>query len=149
MRTGLPGGASSTGDLSGGSVGNDPVLWSHGLMFAPDTGSPAAARRFVVGCLRDHDLPYLVDDVRLVTSELATNAACHTRTKFTVLLEGTAHEVLLTVSDGATAPPVVRHVSPSATAGRGMHIVSHYSRDWGVVQRSRDTKSVWASFGLR
>ena len=81
--------------------------------------------------------------------ELATNAACHTHTKFTVLLEGTAHEVLLTVSDGAAAPPVLRHVSHSATAGRGMHIVSHYSRDWGVVEGTRDTKSVWASFGVR
>ena len=130
-------------------MANDPVLWSHGLKFAPDSGSPAAARRFVVGCLRDHDLTYLVDDVCLVASELATNAACHTHTKFTVLLEGTAHEVLLTVSAGAAAPPVVRHVSHSATAGRGMHIVSHYSRDWGVVEGTRDTKSVWASFGVR
>jgi anti-sigma regulatory factor (Ser/Thr protein kinase) len=130
-------------------VGKDPVLWSHGLGFAPDSGSPAAARRFVAGCLRDHDLPNLVDDVRLVASELATNAACHTHTTFTVLLEGTAHEVLLTVSDGAAAPPVVRRISQSATEGRGMHIVSHYSRDWGVVQGTRDSKSVWASFGVR
>lgn len=130
-------------------MGNDPVLWSHGLVFAPDIGSPAAARRFVVGCLREHDLPHLVDDVRLVASELATNAACHTGTKFTVLIEATARELLLTVSDGAAAPPVVRHASPSATAGRGMHIVSHYSQDWGVVPGARDTKSVWASFDLR
>jgi anti-sigma regulatory factor (Ser/Thr protein kinase) len=138
MRTGL-----------GGSVRNDSVLWSHGVKFAPDTGSAAATRRFVEGCLRDHDLRYLVDDVRLVASELATNAACHTRTKFTVVLEGTTDEVLLTVSDGAASLPVVRAVNHSATEGRGMHIVKHYSRAWGVVEGSSDTKAVWASFGLR
>jgi anti-sigma regulatory factor (Ser/Thr protein kinase) len=128
---------------------NHQVLWSHGVMFAPDRTSAAATRRFVEGCLRDHDLRYLVDDVRLVASELATNAASHTGTKFTVVLEGTADEVLLTVSDGAATPPVVRTVTHSETEGRGMHIVSHYSRAWGVVEGSQDTKAVWASFGLR
>ena len=129
---------------------NGSVLWSHGVKFTPEPESAAATRRFVEGCLRDHDLCYLVDPVRLVASELATNAALHTKTKFGVVLEGTADEVLLTVSDGAASPPVVRDVTHSATEGRGMHIVSHYSRRWGVVEGSSgDSKAVWASFGLR
>jgi len=38
--------------------------------------------------LVDHRLAYLVDEVRLVASELATNAVVHAATEFTVVLEG-------------------------------------------------------------
>lgn len=127
---------------------DDAVLWSHGVKFPPDSASAAATRRFVEGCLLDHDLRYLVDDVRLVASELATNAACHTGTRFTVELEGLVDGVLLRVSDGAASRPVVRDITDFETEGRGMHIVSHYSEAWGVVERSCDSKAVWASFGL-
>ncbi len=107
------------------------------------------ARRFIEGLLVERKLDYLVEDVRLVTSELATNAARHARSSFTVLLEGLTDSVRLTVTDSSRFRPVLSAAPGLATAGRGLHVVGFYSRDWGVRQGSRNGKSVWASFDMR
>ena len=65
----------------------------------------------------------LVEDVRLVSSELATNAARHARTSFTVLLEGLVDSVRLTVTHDCVPRPVMSAVPVMATAGRGLNIV--------------------------
>ena len=58
-------------------------LWSHETVLAAEPGSAAKARAFVLQHLAEHRLLYLVDDVRMVASELATNAVLHARTAFT------------------------------------------------------------------
>lgn len=124
------------------------VNWSDRVTLAPVGASVPAARSFIQGLLIDHDLPYLVEDVRLVTSELATNAARHAKTTFTVLLEGLSQSIRLTVRDSSRLRPILTASPELATAGRGLHVVGYYSRDWGVKQE-RNAKSVWASFDLR
>jgi hypothetical protein len=124
-------------------------VWSDRVTLLPISASVPAARGFVRDLLIEHDLLYLVEDVRLVSSELATNAARHARTSFTVLLEGLIDSVRLTVTHDCVPRPVLTAVPVMATAGRGLNIVGYYSRDWGVGEERRNTKSVWASFDLR
>jgi anti-sigma regulatory factor (Ser/Thr protein kinase) len=127
------------------------MLWSHELVLAAHPASAAKARAFVAHQLVEHRLFFLVDDVRLVASELATNALLHARTEFTVVLEGREHSLLLTVSDGSPiAPAPLRGVSNGLhTAGRGLPIVSMISQSWGILEQHSAAKSVWASFETR
>jgi len=98
-----------------------------------------------------HRLPYLVDDVRLVASELATNAIVHARTVFTVALEGRRDSVLLSVRDGSPIAPLPSPgiPNPMSRSGRGLLLVNRMSQAWGVTDHGQAAKSVWASFELR
>jgi anti-sigma regulatory factor (Ser/Thr protein kinase) len=134
-----------------GATMNQDLLWSHETVLAAEPSSASKARAFVLQHLVEHRLLYLVDDVRVVASELATNAVLHARTAFTVTLEGRARSVLLTVRDGSPTPPQPSHAGPAglATSGRGLVIVNVLSESSGVTRWHGDTKSVWASFQVR
>ena len=122
--------------------------WTYESEFVAEAASAAAAREFISGHLLHHGLSYLVDDVRLVVSELATNALVHARTPFTVTLAEGHRSVLLTVRDGSPESPVRVAASVLDTGGRGVSIVSRVSSHWGVTAAVdiRHAKSVWASF---
>jgi anti-sigma regulatory factor (Ser/Thr protein kinase) len=127
------------------------MLWSHETVLAADAVSAAKARAFVVQQLVEHRLLYLVDEVRLVASELATNAIVHARTSFTVTLEGREHSVLLIVRDRSPAFPASHQGAPNDIhiSGRGLLIVNLMSHTWGVADQDDTAKSVWASFETR
>jgi hypothetical protein len=125
------------------------TLWSHETLFPGEVESVPRARHFVCSLLIDHRLLYLVEDVRLVVSELATNAVRHARSPIIVRLEQVDQFVLLTVADGSLAPPVRQAIDLLDTGGRGLSIVDLVSNDWGVIRGPGETKSVWASFALR
>lgn len=125
------------------------TLWSHETLFPGEVESVPRARHFVCSLLIDHRLLYLVEDVRLVVSEFATNAVRHAKTPIIVTLEQVDQSVLLTVADGSIAPPVRQAIDPLDTGGRGLSIVAIVSQDWGVTRGPGETKSVWASFPLR
>ena len=125
------------------------ALWSQQTQFPAEVESVPRARHFVCTHLIDQRLLYLVEDVRLVVSELATNAVRHANTPFAVTLEQVDQSVLLTVTDGSPAPPVRLSTDLLDTSGHGLSIVALVSRDWGVIQLSGEAKSVWASFALR
>jgi anti-sigma regulatory factor (Ser/Thr protein kinase) len=121
-------------------------IWSHQALLPPDPASAARAREFVCRGLTDHDLSYLIDDVRLVASELATNAVLHARQPFTVSLCGDACLVVLSVHDPSHQSPIRGTAQSSDTHGRGLAIVESVSHDWGVDRNNGTAKSVWASF---
>ena len=121
-------------------------LWSYEITLAPEAQSVGTARRFVREHLRFHDLPSLVDDVTLVTSELATNALSHAGTPFTVTIKAFPDDVVLEVRDGGASRPNRVDAQVDACVGRGMAIVDVVCRDWGVVVDGNVGKSVWASF---
>ena len=127
------------------------LLWSHETVLAAEPGSASEARALVLQHLVEHRLLYLVDDVRMVASELAANAVLHARTAFTLTLEGRVRSVLLTVRDGSPTPPQPSRAGPGGfgTSGRGLVIVNLLSESWGVTRWHGDAKSVWASFQVR
>ncbi|HWL99145.1 MAG TPA: ATP-binding protein [Nocardioidaceae bacterium] len=121
--------------------------WSHETVLDAEAISASRARDFVSFHLVEHHLRYLIDDVRLVVSELATNAVVHGRTPFIVTLqEDDDQVVLLTMQDGSASVPVRSAANGLDTSGRGLAIVEHVSRDWGVTPGPDGTKSVWAAF---
>ena len=125
------------------------VRWSHQAAFEASPLSASQARDFVSDHLVRHGLSYLVDPVRLVTSELATNALVHAHTAFSVSLDGWAHTVLLTVRDDSLSRPTRRTARVTDPTGRGLEIVDIVSLDWGINEDSVGSKAVWASFAIR
>lgn len=125
---------------------NHIANWSHEIVLAAEPVSASKARDFVCLHLLEHDLLYLVEDIRLVASELATNAMMHARTPFIVTIAAKDESVLLTFQDGSTSIPVRALPQGMDMAGRGLGIVEVLSREWGVSTDGRGTKSVWASF---
>ncbi|HET6915128.1 MAG TPA: ATP-binding protein, partial [Acidimicrobiales bacterium] len=120
--------------------------WRCALALPCEPETPAVARGFVVGHLRRHELVPLIEDVRLVTSELVTNAVTHAGTEVTVSIEQNAAVVTLTVQDGSSLVPRMSPDDLWAPSGRGLMLVAALSSDWGVLTGSAGFKSVWASF---
>lgn len=123
--------------------------WSHRTVLVAEPMSASRARDFVCLHLAEHSLLYLVEDIRLVVSELATNAMVHARTPFTVTLAAEDRTVLLTVRDGSTTVPVRAGPQVTDTRGRGSLLVEELSLAWGASTAADGTKSVWASFATR
>jgi len=120
--------------------------WTHTVSLSPESGSAARARAFVGTHLLDHGLPTLVDDVRLVVSELTTNALQHAQTPFDLTVTREGHYVLISVQDGSPHLPRPATPDPSMPRGRGLAIVDRLSAGWGVDVAADRTKAVWARF---
>jgi histidine kinase-like protein len=123
--------------------------WSHQILLAAEPLSAPRARDFVCGHLSDHHLSFLLDDMRLVVSELATNAVAHARTPFTVTLSRADQSVRVVIQDGSPSRPVRAAVDVMSLTGRGLMIVDVLSREWGTVSDPHGNKSVWAAFSVQ
>jgi hypothetical protein len=121
------------------------IMWSHEALLLPHPVSAVRVREFVCHRLTAHDLAYLIDDVRLVASELATSAALRGRRPFTVSLRGTDELVVLRVHDSSRLK-LAGAAAGMDPAGRDLAIVEAISHDWGVDRRAGTVRSVWASF---
>ncbi|GIN04143.1 hypothetical protein Pve01_58010 [Planomonospora venezuelensis] len=119
--------------------------WSHGTTLEATPISAAGARAFVSHHLVDHRLTFLVEPVRLVVSELATNALVHGRTPFVVTLSREDDTVRVTVSDESAWITTSVPDQALPAGGRGLRIVNVISRDWGIITGVR-SKTVWATF---
>jgi anti-sigma regulatory factor (Ser/Thr protein kinase) len=120
--------------------------WSHGTLLAADPVSASKAREFVRMHLEAHGLQHLVDDVRLVASELATNALAHARTSFTLTLSWDHGTVLIDIRDGSSSLPETLTPGEMDANGRGLMLVESLSHAWGTSTNTSGLKSVWASF---
>jgi anti-sigma regulatory factor (Ser/Thr protein kinase) len=130
-------------------MGGIATTWSHEATFAASPISASRVRNFVCHHLVDHRLLYLVDPVRLVASELATNALVHAHTAFNVTLAALEKTVLLTVRDQSPALPTRRVAQSLDQSGRGLEIVGIVAHDWGIEEQGADAKAVWATFALK
>ncbi|MGW3644532.1 ATP-binding protein [Streptomyces sp. NPDC000878] len=93
------------------------------------------------------DAPTLTNTVLLV-SELATNAVRHGplmerefEVAITALTDGSC---LIEVSDEDPTEPRLREVDEWEEHGRGLHLVENMAEAWGVWNRGRHGKTVWA-----
>ena len=64
-----------------------------------------------------------VDDLCLVTSELTTNAVVHARTGFSVVVGLMDHSIVVEVTDGSDALPVLERYPSRCESGRGLLLV--------------------------
>ena len=115
--------------------------------FPADPQSVAAARRFVVEVLSGSP-PELLDAVKLMVSELATNVVGHVQTSFELTLDRTAAEIRVEVADHGGGTPVIRAAGPDDARGRGLQIVDGLADRWGVDYDRPAGKVVWFTLAL-
>lgn len=114
--------------------------------FPPTPESVGGARQFTRRTLVSWGADGLEDDVRIVASELATNALLHARTRFTLTLTLDGDRLRLTMADGsATQPRMRRFNGTESTTGRGLRMVAELSHAWGV-DKDGQGKAVWCEF---
>jgi anti-sigma regulatory factor (Ser/Thr protein kinase) len=115
--------------------------------FAADVAAPMDARRLLTTTLRrmGHGGKVL-DDARIVITELAANAVAHARSPFTVSIQGGSTSVRILVRDRSHVLPAMRDRSLTAPSGRGLRLVGALAMRWGV-DRLPDGKVVWAELG--
>lgn len=86
----------------------------------------------------------LVDDVKVVVSELVANAVMHARTELILSVEPAGDGILVSVSDGSHILPRWSPASTTAIGGRGLLLVQRLSHSWGVRPLADGGKVVWA-----
>jgi two-component sensor histidine kinase len=87
----------------------------------------------------------LVEAIRVVIAELASNAVHHARTSYTVTVrEDRQGSVTVAVHDDSPVQPELRPFDPTAVRGRGLQIVEGLTEQWGTLADPDDGKTVWA-----
>ena len=101
----------------------------------------AAARRFACGVVGSHPR---ADDVRVIVSELATNAVRHASSGFRLTIDQVGSVLRIVCSDhgpGSPEPGADRAIS--GRGGFGLHLVDALAERWGV-EGGPGEKCVWA-----
>ena len=110
------------------------------LRLAPRPDVIAEARRFVVeevGAVDDDTC----DTLRLLTSELVTNAVLHAGTELEVEVGTSQHCILVAVGDHA--PPGPSRATSEREGGRGLVLVDAMAEDWALVRHEDDGTTAW------
>lgn len=120
------------------------------LRFHPTAAG--AARLHVTEFLSSHNLPPgVIDDARLVVSELVANAVQHGKPSpdgfLNLAWEIESSNLVLSVEDGGDQPIKQREPDLESVDGRGLHIVESLSKSW-TVQRDAGTTMVCASIEI-
>jgi anti-sigma regulatory factor (Ser/Thr protein kinase) len=113
----------------------------------PVPAAVSSVRHFVRDALTAWDLPALIGDVTLVTSELATNAITHGSSPFRTSLTRADGVVRVAVEDRSRAWPERHHARPSDQDGRGMAIVATLSQRSGC-ESTAGGKVAWAELSI-
>jgi anti-sigma regulatory factor (Ser/Thr protein kinase) len=135
--TWLSDGARDTRSTGGGSL--------H-LELPMSADAPQMARSSLTAWAEDERVTgWRVDKLRLIASEVVTNAVRHSGadpdSTVHVAASRAGPDMLVTVTDsGERSRPTMREPDPQ-TGGYGLHIVSVEARSWGV-ERARGTR-VW------
>jgi anti-sigma regulatory factor (Ser/Thr protein kinase) len=125
--------------------------------FLPSAASTGDARRYATQLLDSWDVSAsLRADVALCVSELAVNAALHTRSAYTVTLRTAGRGVRVDVIDArpdqlpmlVPRSGTVVDLTERSTTGRGLQIVATLADRWGV-STTTGAKAVWAELSGR
>lgn len=115
---------------------------SYRWTYPASTGSIAAARNAIGAQLRIDGFAHVADDVRLLVSELVTNAILHAHSSVEVALFVGEHRLRVEVTDHCRNHPEPRRPTTTDSNGRGLLIVDALAEAWGVEGRD-DGKTVW------
>ena len=120
------------------------------LRLTADRSSVRTVRSLLDRLLASWRLDDRVDDadLKLVASELSTNALVHTATPDTITIRYLGDRIRIEVRDGSAASPEPQPPSLQAEGGRGMRLVETLSNSWGV-EATNEGKQVWCEVPLR
>ncbi|HEX5613941.1 MAG TPA: ATP-binding protein [Acidimicrobiia bacterium] len=115
--------------------------------FEAHRSTPRRARSFVDTVLADARVDATTrETVRLLVSEVVTNAVLHARSAVDVTVRVLASHVRVEVEDGSPAEPVLRHPGPSSATGRGLQFLDRLAFRWGwsgSAIAATPSKCVW------
>jgi len=112
--------------------------------FSRERQAPTAARHFVSEVLeRWGHSSSLLEEAKLVVSELATNAVVHAGSPFSVAIRTNGSSLRVSVRDASPVRPSLRHDDRLAASGRGLRLVDALAVDWGT-EIAAEGKTVWA-----
>jgi len=100
------------------------------------------ARQFVSSALGELGIASAADDAALVVSELVTNAVVHAGTDITVRVVSHGDNARIEIADLSPEMPGLRIPTAGARTGRGLLLVEHFTKRWGV-ERTSSGKTVW------
>ena len=100
------------------------------------------ARAFITGQLGGEDSA-VVDNARLVVTELVTNATLHGRPPISVRARRRPGLIRVEVEDGGQTLPVLPLHSTDSMTGRGLALVAAVAAAWGVEPGPKGRKVVW------
>jgi DNA-binding NarL/FixJ family response regulator len=109
---------------------------------AAEVQSAGSARRFVETTLEEWDCADSLEIVKLLVSELVTNAVLHAGSDAEVVVQLTPSVLHIEVLDDSPVMPVMRQPGSSDTSGRGLALVANFASAWGT-RRLAHGKSVW------
>jgi anti-sigma regulatory factor (Ser/Thr protein kinase) len=117
------------------------------VRLAPVPESAARARFFVDATLRIWGCGDVLDDARLVVTELVSNVVRHAGTDVWIDLDLLGACLRMAVVDHADGDVVMRGIDERAEVGRGLLLVDSLSERWGVLQQPGE-KCVWAEWNV-
>ncbi|MCL7381275.1 ATP-binding protein [Streptomyces sp. 35G-GA-8] len=114
------------------------------VAMAPDPARVAQIRRITVAHMRLWAVPAtLAEDVRLVVSELVTNAVEHGHGTVSLRMRHTGSHLHIEVTDANPTPAQLCAAADDDVCGRGLFLVDALSGNWGV---SNGGTTTWATF---
>ncbi|MER5899828.1 SpoIIE family protein phosphatase [Streptomyces mirabilis] len=111
-----------------------------------DPAMVAEARKVATQQLSAWGLDELAFTTELVVSELVTNAIRYASGPIRLRLI-TERALICEVSDGAATAPHLRHPKTTDEGGRGLFLISQYTRRWGT-RYTPEGKVIWAEQSL-
>ncbi|MET7846299.1 ATP-binding protein [Streptomyces sp. NPDC005356] len=103
----------------------------------------AQARAHAVDALREWQIDDdIVEALRLIVSELVTNAVVHTASRIIeITVSATATEAIVTVTDqGLFGTPLAREARPEEEHGRGLALVEALATRWESIPLADGTQ---------
>ena len=123
-------------------------MTAQAMWMPADPTSPGAARRLVNDVLTAQNCPEdLVQNAKLLVSELVTNSVLHARSAMTLSVSVLGTLVRIEVADGSSRVPVQRLSDAEAVTGRGLQLISMLADDFGFRVRGGSGKVVWFTLG--
>lgn len=107
----------------------------------------AVGRRFLTVTLAAWNCSEALDDARLLTSEVLTNAICHASGPIQLRVRRGTDELTVEVTDRSPQPPQPRCAEAGDESGRGLLLVDTLADSWGT--RPVDPgKTIWFTLRL-
>jgi anti-sigma regulatory factor (Ser/Thr protein kinase) len=122
------------------------------VMFQPEATAPAMGRR-VLDALTDGIPPSVLDDARLLLTELLTNAIQHAQLsrddRISVAVRREPAGLLVEVSDCGNGLPPAHARGPGSTSGWGLLLLDRLADEWGIETRAEGGTLAWFRLALR
>ncbi|MGP3952887.1 ATP-binding protein [Streptomyces sp. 7N604] len=108
---------------------------------------PKAARNLVDEHLTRWNLASLIDDAKIVASELVTNAIQYAPCRVVGFALRYAEGALrIEVEDDSSEDPLLQQTNGYEEHGRGLQLVGHLTQRWGFHRNVSGTKTTWCLF---